>query len=409
MKQPTIYDIFNNNSRKRTLEESNCTDQYNICRVPARIYQWKFTPPFAHVLANCCYFGQTRQELHVRIRQHKSDSLYDPKELGLHALWKQYPHESYWEISLLEEEYFDNIVSAGEWMNQREITLIQENGGVLRNMDAKLHQTLNLTSGGQGDPQKMYESLLAISRKKLDKRWPAFKNFYADKKHLRIPTNHTEIINGKEIKLGKIVVGIRNQGSFLQHKDFKKWLDAHNFVYDELRAHLELEVWPVFKKFYAREKHLRIPRNHTENINGEEMKLGHIANSIRNKGTFLQHLDFRQWLDAHNFIYDEYRAHLELEVWPAFKNFYARENHLRIPTNHTENVNGKEVKLGQIVDGIRSKGNFLQYKDFAMWLWCGCFNMHTRNGDENILRWNRIFKYASDSSKMSGAIRLVEF
>ena len=212
-------------------------------------------------------------------------------------------------------------MSAGEWMNQREITLIQENGGILKNMDAKLKQTLNLTSGGQGDPKKVYECILAKSRKKLNKKWPAFKKFYARENNIQIPRDHKEIINGKEIKLGKIVNGIRTKGCFLQYKDFKKWLDAHNFVYDERRAHFELEIWPAFEQFYARETHLHILRHHKEEVNGKEIKLGHIASHIR------------------------------------------------------------------------SHGYFLQYKDFAMWLWCGCFKMHARNGDKNTVKWNGIFKH----------------
>lgn len=250
MKQRTIdtFYILKDDVRKRTLEESNSTDQYIIDRVHAIIYKWEFTPPFPHVLENCCYFGQTKKELHERTRQHKLDSLANPKELGLHALWKQFPYDSYWNISLLEETYFDDVVSAGEWMNQREIDLIGKNGGILRNMNAKLKQTLNLTSGGQGDPKKVYEALLARSRKKLDK------------------------------------------------------------------------------------------------------------------------------------------------IWPAFKQFYAREKHWHIPRDHKETVNGEEIQLGQIVSGIRRRKDFLQHVDFAMWLWCGCFKMHTRNGDENTLRWNRVFK-----------------
>tara|TARA_B100001741_G_scaffold165345_1_gene136610 strand:+ start:4773 stop:5909 length:1137 start_codon:yes stop_codon:yes gene_type:complete len=360
--------------------------------IHAKIYKWQFTPPFPHVLENCCYFGQTRQDFDVRTNKHKSDSVSDPKELGLHALWRQYPYDSYWKISLLEEEYFDDVVSAGEWMNQREIALIKENGGILRDMDAKLKQTLNLTSGGQCDPKKMYEGILAISRRKLNKVWPAFDKFYADNHHLRIPKNHTEEVNGKEIKLGQIVHSIRTLGCKLQHLDFKQWLDCHDFVYDERRAHLEMEVKPAFKQFYERENHLRIPTNHTENVNEKEVKLGQIVHTIRAHGCFLQYDDLKKWLDTHNFVYDEYRAHLEEEVWPTFKQFYEREEHLRITQNHKEKVNEKEINLGMIVNHIRTLNCFLQYKDFTMWLWCGCFKMHVRNGDENTSRWNKVFK-----------------
>ena len=54
-------------------------------------------------------------------------------------------------------------------------------------------------------------------------------------------------------------------------------------MYDERRAHFELEVWPALKKFYADNKHLRIPQDHTEIINGKEIELGHIVSDIRSQ------------------------------------------------------------------------------------------------------------------------------
>ena len=158
---------------------------------------------------------------------------------------------------------------------------------------------------------------------------PAFEQFYANNHHLLIPSNHTEEVNRKKINLGRI--GIRTLGCFLQHLDFKQWLDCHDFVYDERRAHFEMDVKPAFKQFYERENHLRIPQNHKEKVNEKEVKLGQIVHNIRKQGRFLQYEDFKKWLDTHNFIYDEHRAHLEEEIWPAFDKFYERENHLRIP------------------------------------------------------------------------------
>jgi hypothetical protein len=240
-------------------------------------------------------------------------------------------------------------------------------------------QTLNLTKGGQGDPAKRWKSLLAASRIKLKKVWPAFEAYFKENGHLRIPKK--EIVNG--VKLGKVVNHIRSQKCFLHHTDFKEWLEEHGFVYDEIRAHLEEEVWPAFEAYFQENGHLRVPFK--EIVNG--VNLGIVVNRIRSQKYFLHHKDFKEWLEEHGFVYDETRAHLEEKVWPAFKTYFQENGHLRIPKK--EIVNG--VNLGQVVSGIRSRKDFLYYKDFAMWLWYGCFEMHTKDVDENRKRWESVF------------------
>ncbi len=169
---------FLSRSLKRTLDESVSTDEQSQEQyeeqttkqteeeIVGKLYTWKFTPPFPHVLKGCCYIGQTLQDFHVRTNDHKSVSHRNPKELGLHSLWKQFPYDEYWEICVIEEKHFDDRISCNAWMNEREIALIEQHGGILKDMDKALRQTLNLTSGGQGDPRKWYESLLARSRKR---------------------------------------------------------------------------------------------------------------------------------------------------------------------------------------------------------------------------------------------------
>jgi hypothetical protein len=354
-------------SKKRTRDEYVSTNSKKVI-VPI-IYKWTFTPPFEHVLANCSYIGQTHQTLKNRTMQHKNDSKRNNTELGLHALWKQYPYDDHWDISVIEEKEFTNIQDACKWMNEREIELIDEYGGILKDMDRKVKQTLNLTRGGQGDPRKKYESILARSRKRLNKIWPAFEQFYEKNKHLRIPQDHVEIVDGRKENLGITVSNIRNRSDFLHYEKFKLWLDTHGFVYDEHRAHLELDVWPAFEQFYEREKHLRIPQDHVEIVDGRDVTLGITVNSIRSRGFFLHHEKFKLWLDTHGFVYDENRAHLELDVWPALEQFYEREKHLRIPQDHVEIVDGRKVTLGQtVVSSIRNKGCFLHHEKFKSWL-----------------------------------------
>ena len=328
-----IDTFFSNCSHKRTIEESISTDQHHTSetksleKIHAIIYKWKFKPPFNHVLAGCCYFGQTLQKFNVRMNRHKNDSKINPKELGLHSLWKQYPYDSYWEISLIEEKYFDDKVSAGYWMNEREITLIEEHGGKLRDMDKKLRQTLNLTSGGQGDPRKVYEAIHAVSRRKLKKRWIAYKQYVEREKHPNVSYKHVETIQvgnkEEKVKLGQIVHAIRSRRNFLQHEDFREWLDLHGFSYDMHRTYLDTYVWPAFKQYVERVKHPNVPRNHVETIQVGDKE--------------------------------------------------------------------EKVNLGQIVLHIRSRGNFLQHEDFKMWMWCACFKLHAKDGEENSRRWKQAF------------------
>ena len=399
--------------------------------VVATIYSWTFDPPFDHALKGCSYFGQTKQTIEVRTRQHKCDSIRDTKELGLHALWKLYPREDHWVIQVLETRRFETDVDALAWMNEEEMRLIETHGGVLRDMDKKLRQTLNLTRGGQGDPRVVLGAITALSRRRLStKVWPKMKKYYEDNKHLRIRQDDPE--------LGSVVESIRQKRCYLQHADFKAWLDERGFIYDMNRAHLELDVWPKFKDYYENNKHLRIR---------QDDELGSVVNGIRTKGYHLQHADFKAWLDERGFIYDMNRAHLELDVWPKFKDYYENNTHLRIRTDdpelgsHVDHIRQKrcflqyadfkawldkrgfiyderrahleldvwpklkdyyannkhlrirtdDPELGNVVNGIRTKGYFLQYAEFAMWLWCARFKMHARNGQKNRERWTQVF------------------
>jgi hypothetical protein len=404
-----------------------CTD----CPMPtaAIIYAWTFTPPFEHVLKGRSYYGQTLQPIEKRTRDHKLSSAHHSKEVGLHALWKQYPHDDQWTVRVLERRQFESRVKACEWMNVEEKRLIRESGGILKDMDSSRKQTLNLTVGGQGDPRKQWEYIHSRSRKQLkpvwekleeffkangtlhvpvarpvlgavvnnirhkacflqhvdfkkwlDERgfvynvqrahldeviWPAFEEYYNSKGNLRISLSHPG--------LGNVVHDIRSKRCHLQYADFKKWLDERGFVYDERRAHLDEVIWPAFKAYFDANQTLRsIPRSHP--------MIGQVVHGIRTQGVYLQHADFKEWLGERGFVYDERRAHLDEAIWPAFRAYFDANQTLRnIPRSHPA--------LGLVINHIRTKGHFLIYRDFVQWLWRASFQMHTRDALLNRTRW----------------------
>ena len=99
------------------------------------------------------YFGQvvrvgTAEEVfEARKREHETDTIRDPKDLGFHAVIGMFGADKIeWRV-LSSQPGRRSEVQA--WANAEEIRLIAEHGGVLRDMDAKLTQTLNLTKGGK--------------------------------------------------------------------------------------------------------------------------------------------------------------------------------------------------------------------------------------------------------------------
>ena len=303
LKNKTGTGMSGNPKRLKQTHVFNVPPPTHVTGVVAIVYSWTFNPPFDHALKGCSYFGQTKQVFEVRTRQHKNDSIRNPKELGLHALWRQYPYDDHWGIQIIETRSFINPVDAHAWMDGEEARLIEAHGSVLRNMENQLKQTLNLTRGGQGDPRKVWDAIMAKSRQRLSNVWPKLERWYEANKHLRIPVSDPD--------LGKVVNSIRSRKCFLQHSDFKAWLDERGFVYDEHRAHLEIDVWPKLERWYEANKHLRIPQS--------------------------------------------------------------------------------DPDLGNVVNNIRSRKQFLQHSDFAMWLWCACFKMHTMDSQLNRERWTQVF------------------
>jgi hypothetical protein len=109
------------------------------------------------------YFGQVvrsgtaEENFEDRKRQHETDTIRDPKDLGFHAVIGMYGADKLaWRV-LSSKPGRRSEVQA--WANAEEIRLIDAHGGVLRDMDARLKQTLNLTKGGKGDAAKVWAGI----------------------------------------------------------------------------------------------------------------------------------------------------------------------------------------------------------------------------------------------------------
>jgi len=139
----------------------------------AALYEWvldKISPE--HPLYNSTYIGQVcrvgktpEQAFEVRTQRHLYDSVSDPKEVGLHAAITSFGADAFTVRLIPGERKHAPRPQAMKWANEREIVLIAERGGVLRDMEPEepLHQTLNLTAGGQGDAVSRWKSIQARS------------------------------------------------------------------------------------------------------------------------------------------------------------------------------------------------------------------------------------------------------
>lgn len=100
------------------------------------------------------YFGQSLgsgtgdEVFSTRQRQHCTRCQSNPKELGFHAVIDLFgPDAIEWWLVACNSGPRSKMQA---WVDAKEAQLIFNHGGVLRNMDARLNQTLNQTEGGSG-------------------------------------------------------------------------------------------------------------------------------------------------------------------------------------------------------------------------------------------------------------------
>ena len=143
------------------------------------------------------YFGQVvrvgtaEENFEARKRAHETDTVIHPKDLGFHAVIGMFGTDKIeWRV-LSSQPGRRSEVQA--WANAEEIRLIAEHGGVLRDMDAKLTQTLNLTKGGQwGDAAARWEGIDAHRRRALTKFKAAMEAYVEEHESALVPVKYVD-------------------------------------------------------------------------------------------------------------------------------------------------------------------------------------------------------------------------
>ena len=156
------------------------------------------------------YFGQivrvgTPEAIFkVRKRAHETDSAREDKELGFHAVIDMYgPGAIEWRIVSSQSGRRSAMQTLA---NSEEKRLITAHGGMLRDMDEKLEQTLNLTEGGQGDATVRWASIDASRRRALNKFKTAMEAYVEEYESSLVPSSY---VNEEKYKLGLQLLSFR--------------------------------------------------------------------------------------------------------------------------------------------------------------------------------------------------------
>ena len=347
-------------SLKRTLDQAASsssaqpnTNQDNMMTW-AVIYEWVFDniDYIEHPLFEISYIGQVvrtgvtaEQAFYARTNEHECASYTDPKENGIRYMIKAYGKTAF-TIRILEKAYL-NKLEAMEWADEREKYYINLRGGKLKDMENKLNQTLNLTSGGQGDPKQRWENIQARSSKGWNKFKKFFQMYYDREGNGNVSFNHIEY----GYNLGWSVNCIRSNKTFIKMDESRiDWLQQRGWVEDALEAKWK-RFQHYYQMYYDREQHGLVPAAHLEYT----YPLGRVVAAIRSLGNYIRNRPDRlEWLQRRGWVENTNEV-----AWNLFQrhyqSFYDRENHDRIPYGHIENG----YKLHMVADGIRHNENYI--------------------------------------------------
>lgn len=232
-----------------------------VQNVHAVVYTWTLDriANEEHVLYGIKYVGQVvraspsaDESLRMRTQEHVNDATRNPKDIGLHATIRTFGRDAF-TVHVVDTAFLPRD-EAMEWANAREIALIAEHGGILRDPDRRCRQTLNLTKGGQGNPRAVWESIKARS----ERAWKCLRThlqaYYETHNNLRVPQSY-RAANGDA--LGKVVSSIRSHRCYVDgHPERVAWLrergfrmhaknaaiDARRWIDLEVRAHVRLAL-----------------------------------------------------------------------------------------------------------------------------------------------------------------------
>jgi hypothetical protein len=194
------------------------------------------------------YFGQTlgggsvEKVSKKRWRDEVSQARRENKQVGFIALLDEFGEDAF-EWVVLESRRLPRL-EAQEWADEREIALIAEHGGPLRDMDLRLTQTLNLTKGGKGVDATLYWAAMEALCKKSWTRCKKELQAYVDEHGTAlVPYSH---VTASGYRLGQAVIGLRT-GQMLvgrpDEKERREWLEYLPEWSYKLRDH----QWETYK------------------------------------------------------------------------------------------------------------------------------------------------------------------
>ena len=311
-----------------------------------------------NVLYNISYFGQSlpkykkfstpEEVLKKRTLQHCSLALREDKELGFMNVLRIYGPDAF-EWKIVESKY-DEYEEAQKWADNREKYYIEQNGGIMRDMDKKLNQTFNLQSGGHGDPKKIFESIEARSNKKWNKFKIHLQEFYEKKGHINILSSY---ICDDNYPLGQTIVSVRggNMINFINYEERKKFLNnfpgwTWNILDDK------------FEKFYTELSKYKDDYGNCNVFQDYITENGYLLGAYLNKVRQGQYVkDFperKQKLDELGVIWCPQEERRE-ETWEQVKDelwaYYVKNGNSNVPL---------DSQLGKYVGHIRTRQDFIK-------------------------------------------------
>ncbi len=182
-------------------------------------------------LFGCSYFGQTvgtttaEKISQQRWRQEINQAARQRKQVGFIAVLKKYgPGAFTWNVVETKTGSRDDVQ---KHIDTWERTIIASNGGVMRSMTERLHQTLNIMPGGKNHSGDWWSAIETVCLLK----WTLFQQYMIDyvqeNGNAAVPTSH---IASDGYPLGARVHQVRSMNSMLVNRpdeaERRQWLDS---------------------------------------------------------------------------------------------------------------------------------------------------------------------------------------
>lgn len=292
-------------------------------------------------------FNTPEDVLNNRKKQHISLSNNADKELGFMAALKKYGRDAF-EWKILEYKYL-TYVEGQKWANERETYYIEINGGILKDMDNRFYQTLNLTKGGQGNPRCIYECIESRSNKQWHKFITHLEGYDKKNDNINIPSKY---ICDDGYPLGQNIISVRG-GNMVNYNNSRKEELLNKFpdwIWD-IKADKYRIFYNELSKYKDENGHCNVPQDY---ITLDGYKLGNILNKVR-QGQYIKYNPSRKdeltklgvcWKpqkEARDNTWDYIQEQLLL--------YYIENSDSNVPSN---------TELGKQVGHIRQRKDFVK-------------------------------------------------